>query len=71
MQCASVKECCLAMYSMEDVGVGGNSVLYIVCRDWVHKSCSDVMGSLSNVIDFTCSVCHGNQTMEAGVESTV
>lgn len=49
-------------------GVSGNSILRIVCGNWVHKRWSDVMGSLSNVTDFICSVYSGNQIMEPRVE---
>lgn len=32
--------------------MGGNSILRIVCGDWVHIRCSDVIDSLSKVPDF-------------------
>lgn len=49
-------------------GTGGNCILCIVRGDPVHKRYSGVTDSLSNVIDVTCSVCRGNQTIESRVE---
>lgn len=40
--------------------VGGNFILCLVCGNLVHKKCNAVIGSLSNVIYFTCSVCNGS-----------
>lgn len=31
--------------------------IYTLCGKWVHKRYSGMMGSPSNVADFTCSVC--------------
>lgn len=50
-------------------GVGGDSILYIVCDDWVHKSCSGININLSNVTDFTYKVCSDSQTIKPRVES--
>lgn len=51
-QCATVMEWCLAMCSMKYGSL--SSILRIMCGD------SGVMGSLSDVSDFTCSVCYEN-----------
>ena len=38
-------------------GVGRNSVQCTKCQHWVHKRCSGVHGSLTQVKDFTCKKC--------------
>ena len=40
-------------------GVGANSIQCNGCSLWVHKKCSGVQGSLSNVTNFECSRCLG------------
>ena len=42
-------------------GVGSNSIQCTNCKNWVHRRCSDVKGSLTAVEeDFTCKKCKGN-----------
>lgn len=36
--------------------MGSNSMHLIMCGGWVHKRCTLVIGSLRNVVDFTCNV---------------
>lgn len=36
----------------------------------MHKRCSGIVGSLSNVHDFICSVSNGNQTLEPMTENS-
>ena len=38
-------------------GVGDNSILYLSCRNWVHKRCSGIKPSLRNCEDFICKTC--------------
>ena len=38
-------------------GIGANSILYLSCKNWLHKHCSYVQESLKNFIDFTCKIC--------------
>ena len=38
-------------------GVGANSVICTVCKQWVHRRCSGLSGSLSVVVGFKCSRC--------------
>ena len=38
-------------------GVGVNSIACTRCRDWVHKRCSGVKGSLNKAVGFVCSRC--------------
>lgn len=47
--------CCI------EEGLGGNSIFCIILYvDWMHKSSCSVMGSLSNVNDFTYRMCSVN-----------
>ncbi len=38
-------------------GVGSNSILCPSCNHWTHHRCSQVRGSLSSVVNFTCPSC--------------
>ena len=38
-------------------GVGSNSILCPECKHWIHNRCSQVIGSLSNAVDFVCPSC--------------
>lgn len=38
-------------------GVGANSIVCTVCKQWVHRRCSGLTGSLSVVVGFKCSRC--------------
>ena len=50
--------------------IDNNSILCIVCGDWVHKIWSNgLKGALANVTDFNCSVCNGSQIMESRMDS--
>ena len=37
--------------------VGANSILYLTCRNWVHKQCSGIKTGLRNCEDFICKAC--------------
>lgn len=57
------QESCVCPCAIRKNAVGDvrdNSILFIVYGNWVHESCSGVMGSLSNSICFTSSVCNGD-----------
>ena len=42
-------------------GVGSNSIQCTNCKNWVHRRCSDVKGSLAAAVDdFTCKKCKEN-----------
>ena len=49
-------------------GVGSNSVLCGICKKWVHKRCSGISGSLSQVQDFECRACKGGEVRQANEE---
>ena len=38
-------------------GVGANSIVCTVCKQWVHRRCSGLSGSLRVVVGFKCSKC--------------
>ena len=38
-------------------GVGASSIVCTVCKQWVHRRCSGLSGSLSVVVGFKCSRC--------------
>ena len=38
-------------------GVGANSIVCTVCKQWVHRRCCGLSGSLSGVVGFKCSRC--------------
>ena len=44
-------------------GVGRNSILCHICKKWVHKRCSGVVGRLTDV-DFKCLKCVGAQVAQ-------
>lgn len=50
--------------------MGNNSILFIVCTNWVHRICSGVIGGLSNVLDFIYSLYMGSESLELRVKST-
>ena len=37
--------------------VGSNSIVCTVCKQWVHRRCSGLSGSLCVVVGFKCSRC--------------
>jgi len=51
--------------------VGSNSIFCESCKKWIHGKCSGVKGRLSDVRNFSCSVCvigrHGNTVQEKEV----
>ena len=55
-------------------GVGVNSIVCTVCRQWVHKRCSGISGSLNAINDFECRICvdgimHGEPRTEMEIEN--
>ena len=40
-------------------GVGANSILCVLCNKWVHKRCSEIVGSLKNSLNYYCGRCTG------------
>ena len=51
-------------------GVGANSIACTVCKQWVHKRCSGLSGSLNNV-SFERSICVGSEGREEEGEKDV
>lgn len=56
MNVAPVSRSAVCKCAVCRMGVGCNFILYFVCDDWVHNTCSDMMGSLGNIISLSCSV---------------
>src|SRR5664279_2554907 len=55
-------------------GVGVNSVVCTVCKQWLHKRCSGISGSLNAINDFECRRCvdgimHGEPRKEMEIEN--
>ena len=52
-------------------GVGSNSILCRSCNHWTHHRCSQVRGSLSSVVNFTCPTCRDGTQLDSQPQSTV
>ena len=53
---------------------GVNSIACTVCKQWVHKRCSGISGSLNAIDDFECQRCvdgimHGESRKEMEIEN--
>jgi len=40
-------------------GVGRNSIMCVDCKNWVHKRCSGIKGSIAKAKNFKCKRCQG------------